>query len=111
MPAASLTSGANTNDLTKLYDVKVVCDSLEATGSSKFQYEGPVITSVGTVSLHGAEVTITGRNFGPLNQVITKVNIGGGGFYVDGTVGTNANDTPSGKCVPKTTTEHTTVCA
>ena len=111
MPAASLASGANTNDLTKLYDVQVVCDSLTGTGTNMFQYEGPVITFVGTVSFHGAEVTITGRNFGPLNQAITRVNIGSGGFFVHTTVGTNANDTPDGKCAPKTSTEHTTVCA
>ena len=111
MPAASTNPGPNTSDLTKLYDVQVVCDGLTGTGTSNFQYEGPVITSVGTVSFHGAEVTITGRNFGPLNQAITRVNIGSGGFFVHSTVGSNANDTPSGKCTPKTSTEHTTICA
>ncbi|QDZ19799.1 hypothetical protein A3770_03p23170 [Chloropicon primus] len=111
MPAASVATAANTDDLTKLYDVQVVCDSLTGTGSSKFQYEGPVITSIGTVSFHGAEVTITGRNFGPLNQAVTRVNIGSSGFFVHATVGTNTNDTPSGKCTPKTSTEHTTICA
>lgn len=111
IPAASLSTGANTADLSLTYDVSVTCDSVAGTSADKFQYEGPVITSIGTISYNGAEVTITGRNFGPANQVVTQVNIGSGGFYVGTTEGTGTNDTPSGSCTPKTTTEHTTICA
>ena len=101
-PQVSEATAANTNDLTLLYDVTITVDGVAGTSASMFQYEGPVITSIPTISYYGAYATITGRNFGP---VATAGSVTIGGAY---TTSASANTPPVGASNPATITADTT---
>ena len=107
IPAASESDGANTSDLSKMFDVSVTVGGITETYEQKFQYEGPVITSIDTVSYYGDVATIVGRNFGPVDTTAT-VGIGGS-YSITSTVGTCATCTPTGAQAPIVTTEDSTL--
>ena len=107
VPAASLSDGANTNDLSKMFDVSVTVGGITETYEQKFQYEGPVITSIETVSYYGDVATIVGRNFGPADTTAT-VGIGSS-YSITPTVGTCATCTPEGAQTPIVTIEDNTL--
>ena len=90
-----------------MFDVSVTVGGITETYEQKFQYEGPVITSIDTVSYYGDVATIVGRNFGPVDTTAT-VGIGGS-YSITSTVGTCATCTPTGAQAPIVTTEDSTL--
>ncbi|KAK3244473.1 hypothetical protein CYMTET_45911 [Cymbomonas tetramitiformis] len=120
VPAMSLATGANTADVTLNYTAIMYAGNQGSgtSGVGKFSYEAPVITNVTTISMWGDMVTITGRNFGPVNTsaILEIGNLTAPGTFVSSyscsyaTMPVSTTDVDySGITRPQTTVEDTTI--